>query len=222
MSIKNSIIKLKAEIPEFVSLVAVSKTKPNEAIMEAYEIGHRIFGENKVQDLSAKFESLPKDIEWHFIGHLQRNKVKFIAPFVSLIHAVDSLRLLKKINDEAKKNNRVIKCLLQMHIAEEDTKFGLNLSALKEILNNAEFKELKNISIVGLMGMASYSNDDLQVKKEFEFLKSCFEDVKINYFNKSDDFKEISMGMSGDYKIAIEAGSTMIRLGSIIFGARNY
>jgi len=221
MSIKNNIKKIKAEIPELVSLVAVSKTKPNEDIMDAYEIGHRIFGENKVQDLSLKFESLPKDIKWHFIGHLQRNKVKLIAPFVSLIHAVDSLRLLKKINDEAKKNNRIIKCLLQMHIAEEDTKFGLNINEINEILNNDELKELNNISIVGLMGMASYSNDDMQVKKEFEYLKSCFDDIKENFFSNNSNFKEISMGMSGDYKIAIKAGSTMIRVGSIIFGARN-
>ncbi len=221
MSIQNSIKKIKVEIPKFVSLVAVSKTKPNEAIMEAYEIGHRIFGENKVQDLAAKYESLPKDIDWHFIGHLQRNKVKFIASFVSLIHAVDSLRLLKKINDEAKKNDRTISCLLQMHIAEEDTKFGLNLEELKAILDNTEFKELKYISIAGLMGMASYSDNNLQIKKEFKYLKSCFDDVKVNYFNNSDKFKEISMGMSGDYKIAIEAGSTMIRVGSIIFGSRN-
>ncbi len=222
MSIQNSIKTILAEIPENVNLVAVSKTKPNEDILSAYEVGQRIFGENKVQDLVKKYEELPKDIQWHFIGHLQRNKVKFIAPFVSLIHAVDSLRLLKKINEEAKKSNRIINCLLQMHIAEEDTKFGLNIQELKEILNSEGLNELKNVNISGLMGMASYTDDNLQVKKEFDYLKSCFDEVKEEFLKNSNDFKEISMGMSGDYKIAIESGSTMIRIGSTIFGARNY
>jgi len=222
MTIQNNIKVIVSEIPKNVKLVAISKTKPNEDILSAYEVGQRIFGENKVQDLAKKYEELPKDIQWHFIGHLQRNKVKFIAPFVSLIHAVDSLRLLKKINEEAKKNNRTINCLLQMHIAEEDTKFGLNVKELKEILGSDDFIELNNINISGLMGMASYTNDNLQVKKEFDYLKACFDEVKDDFFKNSNNFKEISMGMSGDYKIAIEAGSTMIRIGSIIFGARNY
>jgi len=222
MSIQANIKQLKSQIPEYVKLVAVSKTKPNEDILEAYEIGQKIFGENKVQDLVQKQEKLPKDIEWHYIGHLQTNKVKFIAPFVSLIHAVDSLKLLQKINNEAKKYNRTINCLLQMHIAEEDTKFGLNLDEIKQILDNPNYKELQNIKVSGLMGMATYTDDQSQIQKEFNFLKSCFEEIKSDYFENSDYFKEISMGMSGDFKIAIKAGSTMIRVGSIIFGARNY
>lgn len=222
MSIQNNINRIKSEIPNNIKLVTVSKTKPNEDILEAYDIGQRIFGENKVQDLVKKFEDLPKDIEWHFIGHLQTNKIKFIASFISLIHAVDSLKLLKKINSEAIKNNRTINCLLQMHIAKEDTKFGLSFSEIKDILENAEFKKLTNVSIVGLMGMATYSNDENLVKNEFSYLKSCFNDLKESYFSKSDNFKEISMGMSGDYTLAIECGSTMIRVGSSIFGARVY
>lgn len=222
MSIQKNIKAIISEIPDNVKLVAVSKTKPNDDILAAYEIGQRIFGENKVQDLEKKHEELPKDIQWHFIGHLQRNKVRFIAPFVSLIHAVDSLRLLKKINEEAKKNDRTINCLLQIHVAEEDTKFGLNNSELIEILNSPDLKELKNVKISGLMGMASYTDDDLQVKKEFSYLKTCFDEIKEEFFKTSNDFSEISMGMSGDYKIAIEAGSTMIRIGSTIFGVRNY
>ncbi len=222
MSIQANIKKLKSQIPEYIKLVAVSKTKPNEDILQAYEIGHKIFGENKVQDLVQKQEQLPKDIEWHYIGHLQRNKVKFIAPFVSLIHAVDSIKLLQKINDEAKKNNRTIDCLLQMHIAEEDTKFGLHLDEIKQILDSPNYKELRNIKVSGLMGMATYTDDQSQIQKEFGFLKSCFDEIKSDYFENSDYFKEVSMGMSGDFKIAIEAGSTMIRVGSMIFGARNY
>jgi len=222
MNIQENIKLLKSQIPKSVKLVAVSKTKPNEDILEAYETGHKIFGENKVQDLAQKYESLPKDIEWHYIGHLQRNKVKFIAPFVSLIHAVDSLRLLQKINEEAKKHNRIINCLLQMHIADEDTKFGLSKVEVEQILENPEFDNLQNVKITGLMGMATYTEDKSRIKKEFEFLKSCFDDFKDKYFLNSDSFKEISMGMSGDFKIAIEAGSTMIRIGSTIFGARNY
>ncbi len=222
MSIQANIKKIKSQIPEYVKLVAVSKTKPNEDILEAYEIGQKIFGENKVQDLVQKQEQLPKDIEWHYIGHLQRNKVKFIAPFVSLIHAVDSIKLLQKINDEAKKNNRTIDCLLQMHIADEDTKFGLNLDEIKQILDNPTYKEFQNIRVSGLMGMATYTDDQSQIQKEFSFLKSCFDEIKSDYFENSDYFKEVSMGMSGDFKIAVEAGSTMIRVGSIIFGARNY
>ena len=220
MSISNNITKFKAEITEKVKLVAVSKTKPNEAILEAYNTGHKIFGENKVQDLVKKYKELPKDIEWHFIGHLQTNKVKFIAPFVSLLHGIDSFKLLKKINTEAVKNERNIACLLQIHIAEEDTKFGLSKDEAISILSSDEFKSLKNINIAGIMGMASYTDDKEQIKHEFNSLTKTFNKIKSDFFSVNTGFKEISMGMSGDYKIAIEAGSTMIRVGSKIFGLR--
>lgn len=222
MDIGKNIIELKQSIPANVKLVAVSKTKPNEDILEAYNAGQRIFGENKIQDLCRKFEELPKDIQWHFIGHPQSNKVKFIAPFISLIHGVDSLKLLKIINKEGKKNTRLVPCLLQFHIAQESTKFGLSLNEAKEMLNSTEFKELKNIEIVGVMGMATYTDDLEQVRNEFGELKKIFSVLKGEYFLDEDNFKETSMGMSGDYDLAIEEGSTMIRVGSNIFGARNY
>ncbi len=222
MSISENIQFFQNELPSDVQLVAVSKTKPIEQLQEAYNVGQRIFGENKVQELTAKYDELPKDIEWHYIGHLQTNKVKYIAPFVSLIHAVDSFKLLRKINQEALKNNRSIQVLLQFHIAEEESKFGLNLNSAKEILTNPEFETLKNVEIVGVMGMATYTNDLAQVRKEFTTLKNIFKQLKSDYFSQQSSFKEISMGMSGDYKIAIEAGSTMVRIGSIIFGERNY
>ena len=222
MKISENLHKIKNQIPQNVKLIAVSKTKPNKDILEAYNSGHKFFGENKVQDLVKKQEELPKDIEWHYIGHLQRNKVKNIAPFVSLIHAVDSLRLLQKINEEAEKNNRSLNCLLQMHIADESSKFGLDINELKEILSSEEYSSMNRIKIVGLMGMATYTEDKAIIKKEFDYLKKCFCDIKNEFFGKSDDFKEISMGMSGDYDIAVESGSTMIRIGSIIFGERNY
>ena len=222
MEIGKSISELIQKLPKNVKLVAVSKTKPNEAILEAYQHGQRIFGENKIQDLCKKYEELPKDIKWHFIGHPQSNKVKFIAPFISLIHGVDSLKLLKIINKEAKKNERKVACLLQFHIAEESTKFGLNLEEAGEMLNSSDFKELKNIEIAGVMGMATYTDDIVQVKNEFHSLKDIFSSLKNDYFSESESFKEISMGMSGDYELAIEEGSTMIRVGSSIFGARNY
>jgi pyridoxal phosphate enzyme (YggS family) len=218
--IAENIDLIKSGIPQEVKLVAVSKTKPNEDIMEAYRHGQRIFGENKVQDLAAKAETLPKDIQWHFIGHLQTNKVKFIAPFVGLIHAIDSLKLLKEINKQAKKNERVISCLLQFHIATEESKFGLNIREARDILQNSLFAELKNIEIVGVMGMASYTDNQEQVKKEFAQLKSFFLQLKTEFFSNQENFKEISMGMSGDYLLAIGQGSTMIRVGSSIFGAR--
>ena len=221
MNISNNIRKFLETIPESVKLVAVSKTKPNEAILEAYHAGQRIFGENKIQDLAKKFEELPKDIEWHMIGHLQTNKVKYIAAFVALIHAIDSLKLLKAIDKEAKKNERVIKCMLQLHIAEEDTKFGFSFNELTEILSSEDYSKLKNIKIVGLMGMATYTDDENQIRSEFQYLKTCFNELKNKYFSESKSFKELSMGMSGDYKIAIQEGSTMIRVGSLIFGARN-
>ena len=220
MSIKENILKYKNQLPERVKLVAVSKTKPNSFILEAYDTGQRIFGENKVQDLAAKQPDLPADILWHFIGHLQRNKVKLIAPFVNTIHAVDSLRLLKEINKQAMVNNRTINCLLQFHIAEEETKFGLNMQETEEILNNEDFKTLQNIKITGLMGMATFTQNNEQIRKEFRNLKNYFTQLNSNYFMANSEFKEISMGMSGDYKIAIEEGSTMIRIGTDIFGAR--
>lgn len=220
-SIANNIIKLQSEIPKGVKLVAVSKTKPNKDIQEAFDAGQRIFGENKVQDLAKKAEELSSEIEWHFIGHLQTNKVKFIAPFVSLLHAVDSWKLLKEINKQAKKNNRVISCLLQFHIATEETKFGLDMENVKEVLQHPDFSGLENIRIAGVMGMASYTDDENQVKQEFANLKTFFHQLKSEYFSSSNQFIEISMGMSGDYNLAIEQGSTMIRVGSSIFGARN-
>ena len=206
----NTVIK---STPKDVTLVAVSKTKKNSAILEAYQLGQRIFGENKVQELVEKAEELPKDINWHMIGHLQTNKVKFIAPFVSLIHGVDSIKLLKEINKRAEKNNRVIDCLLQVHIATESTKFGFDIPEVKQAINNA--KEFQNIRIVGLMGMATFTDNKQQVKQEFNSLKFVFETLK------NEHITTLSMGMSGDYKLAIEQGSTMVRVGSAIFGHRN-
>lgn len=220
MSISENIHKIKAQIPPQVKLIAVSKTKPNSSVLEAYNSGHKVFGENKVQDLILKQKDLPKDIEWHFIGHLQRNKVKNIAPFVSLIHAVDSLRLLSKINEEALKNDRIINCLMQMHIADESSKFGLHINELKEILSSEEYLSMKGIKIKGLMGMATYTENREQIKQEFDSLRNSFQEIKNEFFKNSDDFKDISMGMSGDFDIAIESGSSMVRIGSIIFGER--
>lgn len=221
-SIADNIKFFLKSVPENVKIVAVSKTKSNAEILEAYNQGQRIFGENKVQDLSIKAEELPEDIEWHFIGHLQRNKVKYIAPFVDLIHAVDSLKLLKEINKHAKKNDRVISCLLQFHIAAEDTKFGLDYDEALQIVSDPIFRDLKNIDIIGVMGMATYTDDENQIRLEFSSLKEYFQKLKNDCFESSSSYKEISMGMSGDYKIAIEEGSTMIRVGSSIFGLRNY
>lgn len=212
--------KIRAEIPENVTLVAVSKTKPISAIEEIYQLGQRHFGENKVQELVDKYEALPKDIHWHQIGHLQSNKVKYIAPFVHLIHAVDSLKLLEEINRQAAKNERIINCLLQFHIAQEDTKFGLNFEEAKEILESRTFIEMQNISIVGVMGMASFTENTEQVTDEFRNLEGYFNIIKSHFFKYNDDFKVISMGMSGDYKIAIEEGSTLVRIGSALFGER--
>ncbi len=210
------------ELPKSVTLVAVSKTKPENLILEAYNVGQKIFGENKVQDLVQKYEHLPKDIQWHFIGHLQTNKVKFIVPFVSLIHAVDSLKLLKEINKEALKINRTVNCLLQIYIAKEETKFGLDEKEVFQLLESSDFKELKNINISGLMGMATYTNNLSQIASEFDSLKKLHLKLKNTFFATDNSFNEISMGMSGDYKIAIANGSTMVRIGSSIFGERNY
>jgi pyridoxal phosphate enzyme (YggS family) len=222
MSISENLLTIKSKIPKTVMLVAVSKTKPTEDIMEAYGAGHRIFGENKAQELITKQPLLPADIQWHFIGHMQTNKVKFIAPFVSMVHAVDSQKLLKEIDKQAKKNDRAINCLLQFHIGEEDTKFGLDLDEAAEILESPDFAKLKNIDICGVMGMATFTEDMDQVRGEFKLLKGIFSELKSRYFSRSDKFREISMGMSDDYKIAIEEGSTMVRIGSSIFGRRNY
>lgn len=222
MDIAQNIKSIKKNLPEKVLLVAVSKTKPIEDILEAYNSGHKIFGENKVQDLVEKYENLPKDIEWHFIGHPQTNKVKYIAPFVHLIHGVDSLKLLKVIDEEAKRNNRKIACLLQFHIAEEDTKFGLTIVEAREILDSKEFKTFENIIVAGVMGMATYTDNVGQIRNEFKTLKAIFNTLKIEYFSATENFSQISMGMSDDYRIAIEEGSTMIRVGSKIFGERNY
>lgn len=212
--------RIKSQIPVGVELVAVSKTKPIAVLQEAYDAGQRIFGENRVPELVEKSEVLPKDIEWHMIGHLQRNKVKMIAPFVSLIHAVDSLRLLAEIDKEAKKNERAIKVLLQFHIAQEQTKYGLDLEEARDLLNPEQFQQMQNIKIAGVMGMATFTDNEDQVRSEFRTLKSIFETLKSEFFSDKDSFKEISMGMSGDYKIAIEEGSTMVRIGSSIFGSR--
>ena len=222
MGIAENIQQINNELPEGVSLVAVSKTKPNEDILEAYNAGHRIFGENKVQELTTKQQELPKDIEWHFIGHLQSNKVKYLAPFVSLIHGVDSWKLLKVINKEGQKNNRVVPCLLQFHIAEEETKFGLDLKDAEEILNNPAFQEFQFVSVRGVMGMATYTENEDQVRREFQSLKNIFLQLKDKYFADLSEFSEISMGMSGDYQLAVKEGSTIVRIGSRIFGERIY
>lgn len=218
MNISENIKTYKDELPETVKLVAISKTKPNEDILEAYRAGQRIFGENKIQEMTDKQEELPDDIEWHMVGHVQSNKVKYMAPFVSLIHAVDSLKLLKEINKRAKQNDRIIKCLLQIKIAEEDSKFGISDDEAREILASEAYSKMENVKIVGLMGMATFTDDEQQVRSEFQYLKSVFEELKMDY----PALEELSMGMSGDYKIAIECGSTMVRIGSSIFGARNY
>ncbi len=222
MDIVGNLKKIRSSVPDNVVLVAVSKTKPATMVQELYDAGQLDFGENKVQDLAAKAEALPSGIRWHMIGHLQTNKVKYIASFVYMIHAVDSLKLLQTINKEGEKNSRVIDCLLQVHIAEEETKFGLSESELIHLLESEAIVELKNVRIRGLMGMATFTEDSDQVKKEFRNLKRIFELVKASFFLSQDSFSELSMGMSGDYELAIEEGSTMVRVGSSIFGPRNY
>ncbi|RRJ89545.1 YggS family pyridoxal phosphate-dependent enzyme [Paenimyroides tangerinum] len=219
MSIETNLLEIKKAIPENVTLVAVSKTKPVSDLQQAYDAGQRIFGENKIQEMTEKSEQLPQDIQWHMIGHVQTNKVKYMAPFVHLIHGVDSLKLLIEIDKQAKKHNRIINCLLQVYIAKEETKFGLSEAELLEIIHSEEFKTLKNIKIVGLMGMASFSDNQEIVRSEFTNLKNIFEYVK-PYQLENCSFEILSMGMSGDYKIAIECGSTMVRIGSSIFGTR--
>jgi len=218
--IRENLEKIKQSIPKDVTLVAVSKTKPNSDIMEAYEAGHRIFGENRVQELTQKYEELPKDIEWHMIGHLQSNKVKYIAPFVSLIHGVHKFKLLKEINKQAKKENRVLDVLIQFHIAQEDSKFGFDFEEAKEMLESEQFVSLENINIRGVMGMATFTDNREQIEDEFRTLNNYFNVFKSNFFKFNDAFNIVSMGMSGDYEIAIEEGSNMIRVGSKIFGER--
>jgi len=219
MSIKENLIHIKSELPQHVILVAVSKTKPISDLMEAYHAGQRIFGENKIQEMVEKYEQMPKDIEWHMIGHVQRNKVKYMASFVRLIHGIDNFKLLEEINKEALKNNRVIDCLIQIKIASEDSKFGMEPNDAPKMIQSKAFSELKNIKIVGVMGMATFTDDLNQIKNEFTLLKIIFDSLKpMEYFNFKPEI--ISMGMSGDYKIAIDCGSTMIRVGSSIFGNR--
>ncbi len=221
MSIADNLLKYKNELGQSgVELIAVSKYQENNAIIEAYDAGQRVFGENIVQELVEKQAQLPTDIEWHLIGHLQTNKVKYIASFITLIQSVDSLKLLTEINKQAAKNNRIIDCLLQIYIADEETKFGLGFDEVIELLRSDEYQNMKNVKITGLMGIASNNAPDKQTLDEFIELKVLFDGIKVSFFRKDDNFKEISMGMSGDYKLAIEAGSTMVRVGSAIFGKR--
>jgi len=222
MSIANNLLKIKSSLPSTVTLVAVSKTKPIPDLLEAYDAGQRIFGENKIQEMAEKWEAMPKDIEWHMIGHVQTNKVKFMAPFVSLIHGVDSLKLLHEINRQGQKNNRIIDCLLQVYIAEEETKFGLDEEELAGIIRfiTQNHEIYKNIRVVGLMGMATFTDNQTQIKKEFTHLKSIFDSYQ-NLKSANCKLQTVSMGMSGDYQLAIDCGSTMVRIGSSIFGGRS-
>lgn len=222
MTVASRLLSIKRELPPHCKLIAVGKTHPAEKILEAYEVGHRLFGENKVQELMPKYEALPKDIAWHMIGHMQSNKVKFIAPFVDLIHGCDSVKLLEEINKQGLKSNRVISCLLQIHIAREETKFGFSedeVTALTSTISNHEWKHVK---IAGLMGMATFTENTEQVRNEFRSLKQLFEKMKNSKLSAPFQIQELSMGMSGDYQIAVEEGSTMVRIGTSIFGERNY
>ena len=220
--VKENLESVRKTIPSGVLLVAVSKTKPVEDLQEAYDAGQRVFGENHALEMRDKHEVLPKDIDWHFIGHLQTNKIKYIVQYVRLIHSIDTFNLLQAVNKEAVKHDRLVDCLLQFHIAEEETKFGLSMDEAEEILNSDIFKAMKNVRICGVMGMATNTDNMTQVRKEFHHLKEIFDTLKAKYFADCEWFKEISMGMSHDYPIAIEEGSTMVRVGSKIFGERNY
>lgn len=222
MDIQANLKEVLTSLPAQVKLVAVSKFHPNESIEQAYRAGQHIFGESKVQELTGKYETLPKDIEWHFIGHLQTNKVKYIAPYIAMIHAVDSYKLLAEIDKQAAKNGRVIPCLLEIHIAQEESKYGFTFQECREMLEAGEWKNLTHICIAGLMGMATFTEDETEIKREFDSLKQFFNEIKQNYFADRDTFREISMGMSHDYPLAIEAGSTLVRVGSKIFGERIY
>jgi pyridoxal phosphate enzyme (YggS family) len=221
MDIKSNIKAINDTLTAGCKLIAVSKTQPVEKIQGAYQTGQRIFGENKAQEVQAKYEALPKDIEWHMIGHLQSNKVKYIAPFVSLIHSVDSVKLLEEINRQGQKSNRVIPCLLQIYIADEDTKFGFSQEEVIELLNNYP-PSFTHVHILGLMGMASFTNDQQQIRAEFRSLKVLFDEIRIMPLPPQVEMKELSMGMSGDYRIGMEEGSTLVRIGTGIFGERNY
>lgn len=221
-AIANEITKIKSLLPAATRLIAVSKTKPVEDLQQAYDAGQRVFGENKALEMRDKHEVLPNDIQWHFIGHLQTNKIKYIISYVSLIHSIDSCNLLNEVNIAAAKKDRVVDCLLQFHIADEDTKYGLSFDEAQVLLNSPEYKAMNNIRIVGVMGMATFTDNQDQIRQEFRNLKSIFDRLKEQYFADNDSFKEISMGMSDDYPIAIEEGSTLIRVGSAIFGKRNY
>ncbi|WP_046745468.1 YggS family pyridoxal phosphate-dependent enzyme [Kordia zhangzhouensis] len=218
MSIASNLKNIQTILPKHVTLVAVSKTKPISDLQEAYDAGQRVFGENKIQEMAEKWEKLPKDISWHMIGHVQRNKVKYMAEFVELIHGVDSVKLLKEIDKQAQKYNRVINCLLQLKIAEEDSKFGMTPEEVSTLLCSEELLQLKHVKIIGLMGMATFTEDIQQIRKEFKFLKTTFNKLQ----QQHPKLEIVSMGMSGDYQLAIEEGSTMVRIGSSIFGARNY
>jgi pyridoxal phosphate enzyme (YggS family) len=220
--IKENLEKIRATMPEGITLVAVSKTKPISDLQEAYDAGQRTFGENYPQEMRDKHEVLPQDIQWHFIGHLQTNKIKYIIPYVALIHSIDTANLLEAVNKEAKKHERVVDCLLQFHIAQEETKFGLDLDEARQLLESETFKAMENVRICGVMGMATFTDDKTEVRKEFKHLKAIFDILKKEYFANQPQFKEISMGMSEDYLIAIEEGATMVRVGSKIFGARKY
>lgn len=222
MEIKKNILAVRQNLPAQCTLVAVSKTKPSDVIQEAYEAGQRDFGENKAQELAMKAEALPNDIHWHMIGHLQTNKVKYIAPFVHLIHSIDSLKVLVEINKQGQKAGRTINCLLQVHIAEEETKFGFSESEIIQLIKDDTLKAMKNIDIIGLMGMATFTENAEQVRKEFKSLKQLFERLKIEELPDTVSMQELSMGMSGDYTIALEEGSTMVRVGSALFGERQY
>ena len=220
--VKDNLLAVKQTLKENVKLVAVSKYQPIELLEEAYEAGQRVFGESHALEVRDKAEAMPKDIEWHFIGHLQTNKVKYIAPFISCIESVDSLKLMQEINKQAIKNDRVIDCLLQFHVAQEETKSGFSLEECEQVLSSDEFSSLKNIRIIGVMGMATYTEDEKQIRKEFKTLVANFAYLKMAYFSTNQDFKEISMGMTDDYKIAMSEGSTIVRVGSGIFGEREY
>ncbi|MBR4512629.1 MAG: YggS family pyridoxal phosphate-dependent enzyme [Bacteroidales bacterium] len=222
MSIASNINDIRSLLPEHVKLIAVSKFKPVSDLMEAYNAGQRLFGENKAQEMTAKHEVMPNDIEWHFIGHLQTNKIKYIIPYVHCIHSIDSAHLLAEVDKQAAKHGRTVPCLLQFHIATEETKFGFSYEEAVEMLQSPEFRTWEHIAIHGVMGMATNTEDNELIRKEFRTLKSCFDRLKADYFPQQESFREISMGMTGDYPIAIEEGSTMVRIGSAIFGARNY
>lgn len=222
MDIQANLKEVLDQLPEGVRLVAVSKFHPNEAIEEAYKVGQRIFGESREQELSTKYETLPKDIEWHFIGHLQTNKVKYIAPYIAMIHAVDSYKLLAEIDKQAAKHNRVIPCLLEIHIAQEESKYGFTFDTCRQMLEEGGWKQLKHVCIAGVMGMGTNTDDEKEVEKEFHSLADFFQSLKQDYFSQTDSFKEISMGMSHDYQIAIKCGTTLVRVGSKIFGERIY